>query len=344
MSLKILPVNKTFVFNTPLEEESVLVRTGTIGDGSCFFHAVLHAYSQQYVKSDTTERVSIVKKIREGMTQHITKEQWVYCSSSKVQFEQSINNLLTYFYKRISKYDKIINTKGIEKVLDRFVKNDDDKIEICKLMIELIPLEDGFEKNIIPDSCSDDLPVYKNQIVQNTVEYVKNLEVFQEVQSDNRDYLLEQLDYLMNVLVDDAENTAYNNYLKSLRDTEYFVDNYMIETISKLFKRNIYFIDSKTRMPYRLGDSPDRKYKKNIILMYIENRHYEIIGRLLNDNKVQREFLSDDPLIVKIDTLLYEPRKVKNLYPSLISYIPGEYKDSDSESNSDNSSHYCYSE
>jgi len=36
--LKILPVNKTVVFNSPIEGDDVLVRTGTVSEGSSFFH------------------------------------------------------------------------------------------------------------------------------------------------------------------------------------------------------------------------------------------------------------------------------------------------------------------
>ena len=46
--LKILPVDKTVVFWSPIEGDDVLIRTGTIPDGSCFFHSLLHAYSKEY--------------------------------------------------------------------------------------------------------------------------------------------------------------------------------------------------------------------------------------------------------------------------------------------------------
>ena len=47
-NLQLLPVNKTVVFYSPVEGKDVLVRTGTIGEGSCFYHALLHAYSLEY--------------------------------------------------------------------------------------------------------------------------------------------------------------------------------------------------------------------------------------------------------------------------------------------------------
>jgi hypothetical protein len=60
--IKILSVNKTVVFTSPLEDsDEVLVRTGTISQGSSFFHAVLHAYSKEYINMNKTERMNYVK-------------------------------------------------------------------------------------------------------------------------------------------------------------------------------------------------------------------------------------------------------------------------------------------
>ena len=63
-TLTILPVNKTVVFYSPIEGKDVLVRTGTVTEGSCFFHALLHAYSKNYVSMNNGGRVKFVKKLR----------------------------------------------------------------------------------------------------------------------------------------------------------------------------------------------------------------------------------------------------------------------------------------
>ena len=57
-----LSVNKTVVFRTLLQGDDKMVRTGTIGDGSCAFHAFLHAFSPEYVSNNSKNRAKIVKK------------------------------------------------------------------------------------------------------------------------------------------------------------------------------------------------------------------------------------------------------------------------------------------
>ena len=47
------------IFNTPLlpkDGNEVLIRTGAIGEGSCFFHAILTAYSSIYRKWNKREK------------------------------------------------------------------------------------------------------------------------------------------------------------------------------------------------------------------------------------------------------------------------------------------------
>ena len=63
-TLPLIPVNKTVVFYSPIEGKNVLVRTGTIGDGSCFFHALLHSYSNDYRSMNQEGRKNFCQKIK----------------------------------------------------------------------------------------------------------------------------------------------------------------------------------------------------------------------------------------------------------------------------------------
>ena len=71
-----LPVNKNTIFATSISDET-LIRTGTIGDGSCAYHSMLHAFSKDYTKMDIDNRQKFVKKIRSNISNEITKEKWL---------------------------------------------------------------------------------------------------------------------------------------------------------------------------------------------------------------------------------------------------------------------------
>ena len=81
-------------------------------------------------------------------------------------------------------------------------------------------------------------------------------------------------------------------------------------------------------MPYHNASSSENiKKRKSYILLWIENNHYEILGRLLPGNKIQREFKWDDPLIQCIYTILCDPNKVPDQYPHLIPHLSVKIKE-----------------
>ena len=73
-NLKIIPVNKTVVFYSPIEGEDVLVRTGVISEGSSFFHALLYAYSKEYVSMNKKERTKYIHKLKASLIGKVNKE------------------------------------------------------------------------------------------------------------------------------------------------------------------------------------------------------------------------------------------------------------------------------
>ena len=156
--LTILPVNKTVVFYSPIEGKDVLVRTGTIAEGSCFFHALMHAYSKDYVTMNNDGRLKFIKKLRASISRKIDKSQWEKLSDgliSKVSFQENVNSILYEFY-RFVKRGGVGRTKSVRKVIRDLINND---IESYKLVTEMVPFEEGFEKNILPtvyNKCKED--------------------------------------------------------------------------------------------------------------------------------------------------------------------------------------------
>jgi len=129
---------------------------------------------------------------------------------------------------------------------------------------------------------------------------------------------------LLKVICSETYKESYKNYAESIKDTKEDVDSNSIEFISSRFNREVYFIDGVARLPYDVVQSEqlsrNNNTKKSIILVRINN-HYEILGRLLPGNKVQREFDNKDPLIVKITMFLREPERIRFNYPQLNKYL-----------------------
>ena len=79
-------------------------------------------------------------------------------------------------------------------------------------------------------------------------------------------------------------------------------------------------------MPYRDTNSKNILKRKSIIIMWTGGCHYEIVGRLLSGNRIQREFDFNDSLIKRIYTYLSKPEKIPDTYPNLIPYLPKDLR------------------
>jgi hypothetical protein len=352
-TLTILPVNKTVVFYSPIEGKDVLVRTGTIAENSCFFHALLHAYSKDYACMNAGGRIKFVKKLRSSIARKIDKGRWESLSNgliAKIPFQENVNTILSDFYRYIARGGSG-RTKSVRKVIRNVIKDDKSDNEAYKLIVEMIPLVKGFEKNILPsayEKCNDGgIAVCKKTVVKYAVRYYKK--EFEKLGGQLKDerikYYLDKLKDFINVVMDEAENAAYTEYIESLHDASMEVDSYTIGLISDKFNRDIYFIDARTRMPYRDASHDNIRKRKSILVMWTGGCHYEIVGRLLPGNRIQREFEFKDSLVQRVHTYLCRPEKIPYKYPNLIPYLPKDLRkklsidvsDSEEERQSDRS-------
>ncbi len=69
----ILPPDKSYNYHIPnLSDE--YVRTGTQGDGDCYFHAYLRGFDFKYRHMSASERAEAVQKLRAELADHVTLE------------------------------------------------------------------------------------------------------------------------------------------------------------------------------------------------------------------------------------------------------------------------------
>jgi hypothetical protein len=130
---------------------------------------------------------------------------------------------------------------------------------------------------------------------------------------------------LITAVCDQAEKIAFKTYNTNLKNPE-FIDSATIGRISDKFNRDIYFLNGKDRLPYSTGGNLNIKGRKSNILIWVNNNHYEIVGKLLTGDRIQREFDPDDILIDRVKTFLFEPEKIPTYYPKLSKYISDDTK------------------
>lgn len=352
-NLKILPVNKTVVFNSPVEgQEDVLVRTGTISEGSCFFHSILHGTSREYVSLKKKDRLKLVLKLKASMIGKVNIDTWEDVDGGDIIAKSSFKELLHLTVQNFSKYldnNKLdISGRATRKAIKLLVTNDEE-YEVYKILFTIIPIEKIIS---IIDSTFEEYPQLKikdisTKIVENILIVFKNNPEIQNVNSSKKDYLSNLFEILLKVICKETHKEAFKMYKNGLENTKDTLNSYSVNFIKSRLNINLYFIDGKSRLPIHMEYSKNNgENKKTLILICINNKHYEIVGRLLPGNRIQREFDSDDPLIEKINTYLFSPEKININYPELEEFLPESprrtdiLEDSSSESEAESDLYY----
>lgn len=341
--LKQLPVNKTVVFYSPIEGSDVLVRTGTIDEGSCFFHAILHSYSKDYGMMDKKDRMKLVLKLRAGLSGKIDKESWENMGEgniARIPFEENIMEILINFYNFLENQNSNIRGRATRRVVKQLIGSTKEKLEIYELISEILPLENAFQKVILPKAYKNatSLSEYNIIIDKQVQSYISKNSILNGSSKEQTRFILSSISELIELICMEAYDLAFKTYKKGLENIGTYVDSYSINYIADRFNRDIYFLNGNNRVPYNNCDTVNTlKGRKSIIVIWINKNHYEIVGRLLPGNRIQREFDATDPLIKKLKMFLLEPAKIPKEYPELSSHIP---KSKNDDSDSDNNSEY----
>lgn len=341
-TLNILEPNKTIVFYTPIEGNDVLVRTGTFSDSNSFIHALLHAYSKEYVSMNDVGRIKFVKKLRTSIATKIDIPIWESMSSgivASIPFKENITSILTDFYRYINRGNGEGRTKQVRNVIRECQSNNKD-MSSYKLLSEVVTL-DMFTTSIIPSAYEKSSTKLVSDLTKSLVAYSSRFcsKEFDKMNKDAKGkglggdkvtFYLKTLETLIESIAKESSTSAYDDYIKSLCDTDLDVNSLNVDLISEKFNRDIYFIDSKTRLPYKIsntsGSIKNIKSRKSLIVMWTGGSHYEIVGRLLSGNRIQREFDANDVLIKTIYTYSYKPERIPDYYPDLVAFLPKEVR------------------
>ena len=330
-NLNILPVDKSVVFYTPIQDKNdILVRTGTIGEGSCFFHSILHASSRDYVSMNIEDRIRTVSRIRKNISKKINREKWEQLGDgtiSSVSFQETVSFTLNNFFRYVLDNGAHRPRGHSTRKTVNYLINNNNNIELYRVIIALIPLN-IFETQILPKAYTgvNSIKKYIENIISDTILYLKSTNEIKSISEEKANYIVNSVHKLLETLLTESEKFAFKKYIHNLKDITEDIDTYTIELISERFNRDIYFIDGNTRLPYNNFSTSDLlRGRKSLIILW-NNNHYEIIGRLLSDNKIQREFDPDEHIIMKLKTFLLNPGGIKELYPEMQKYLPSSYQ------------------
>lgn len=126
-----------------------------------------------------------------------------------------------------------------------------------------------------------------------------------QLRSDmSKNYTREIHDSIGNGFFKETQNPAYTyeNVKEALSKTTFWITQELMEFIGDQLETNIYILRGIDAEPYKFGytNSHVKPGRKNIVLYWINENHYETIGYMENQDTARTVFADDHPLIVEI--------------------------------------------
>ena len=136
-------IEKTTYFKNYFTEDK-LVRTGTVGDGSCMFHSILRAIAGfEYALLTDTQKRKVVKDIREKLSEKIKIETWSSLGRGELAIflcSERINNLIEKKYPELYESFLQLSEKNIDDLIEKIStlseKNTEIRRELEKIKVE----------------------------------------------------------------------------------------------------------------------------------------------------------------------------------------------------------------
>jgi hypothetical protein len=296
--LNILPPNDTRVFHSSIEGNNCLVRTGTINDKILsFFNSILLACSKNFKNMRLDERENLCKKVRDNIFVKITKNQWKINGINL--FKTILESTLKDFYDFINT-NKTINNISIKKIGKQLITSK-KQFDLFKIITEILPYD-----IILTNNDSEDIEDFKTKVFVNLKKFLTTLEIFDDLSEEQTEHLIKNISDFIKLILNEVEYVSFKTYEYDIKD----INDIVVDTVSSYFNTNIYFLNSKTRMPFILNDFNNFKHANSIIIINIDNKQYEVVGVLTHGNIINRNFISNDKLILKINSIInYDPSK-----------------------------------
>jgi hypothetical protein len=276
-----IKANKTLTIDIPsvsrnLPERS-LVRTGTYGDGNCFFHALLRAIDTSYRRQSSYHlHLKLVERFRSDIVEWLTPELFQELGKGepmRLGFLTELNNLIDETIEDIDEHPsptirilyKIVTKQEIDdSILPQSLKDENFYVSFCKQVEKIIREKlRTVPKNKVDSLCSQ--------------------------AHDHFVHLFKQ-----------AHHQSIESFKSKLLKMGEYADSTQMECISRYTGYNFIFIHHEKDNEMYNGNFEIVSFDTNLkclIFLWINENHFEIVGELEDQNMINRIFDAKDPLI-----------------------------------------------
>jgi hypothetical protein len=246
-----------------------LYRIGTIGDGSCYIHSIFRSINyKNYNDMSVSIRKKFMKKERVVMAKNLSIQNW------KNLGDGANYNILVSMKNRslIESFHREMRTGFI------FNEVSEEDIKQYKEITSIITR----------DVLQNDMDISGMDI--DVLTTMTTIKINDNVLADKWRKILKSIQEII-------DKKEYIKFICKLGDSSEWIDDDLIGFVTNNYSVDVFMINAHDGLPRNWGG--DEKGRDSIIIYYIDDTHFEVIGRKDDDGELQTVFKPDDDLIRK---------------------------------------------
>jgi len=306
--------HKKIEYKVPIRNH-ILIRTGTIGDGSCFFHSLLTSISNTYRTADNSQKIIYNQRLRRKLSQQFTEYEWIEFDGMECLLQSQIHQDITQIWKHPN-----ISNHFIDKAYLQYAIHMISQIPYTIIDNQILPRAfDIASKHKHKMSTSSD---YVQYIYKYITQYVRiymsddkipaNTETLRDLETVHDPHVIHRnknnysytykhkrtFQTLIRGILDRANKVVFDQFKNQLSSINSWANDFYIKYASKILNINILLLENDTL--YKMAYTID-KTKKCVLLYYFEDAHFESVGLYNKKTKnIERSFDYSHPIIQSI--------------------------------------------
>jgi len=298
--LKPLKTKETVVFNSSIEGNSTLVRTG---ECISMLSAILLCVSDEYLNMYEPEKNTFIEELKKNLIEDRILDLNLQKIDTK-PFEKCVYIIIYNFYKYVSTtkqtpecpFDEYVSKEFAQvnkKIIKEMIRCEKDEVNY-DILSQLLPLNslytifnNFFNLNKEPSQ----LNTCKKQLIGTLKNYLDNLQILKKLPDEKSSFLIKLAITLIRKVVDEAQFIVYKNDIKQIKEIDTTIDENMLVVLEDYFQTDILMLDSRDRMPIHKEYKTGNENTHSIVILKFENENkYEPVYRLIKRDNFQRRF------------------------------------------------------
>jgi hypothetical protein len=294
------------------------VRTAVLHTRFTLFNAILQLCDKNYLSLAEKDKIDSADQLKRKILSKLNQENVEQSTSvvNKLNLETKIKDAITEKYTNpesttLTLVFELLKKEELLNIVEEVFDDNEKTISVCR---------------------TNFLQKAKTRFLTLSEKLLKH-----GVEKEKIDRCVVKLTETLEKIIDKASDNVSTKVVSNT----FSVNEELLKILSKRMNFNIYIFSGDTRLPKIFYNS--HKCEKSVMLLELGS-HYEILGMLMKDNIIKREFSESEPILKKFRLCIEDKsfRKLFREYPELKKVFDDASSSSTSSSSSSASPNYDF--